>query len=295
MKRRVTALILGGVLVAAVIVRTGHRSVGKAPAALPVKAAATPAFAMPPPVAAIPVRPAALPPGRQVSSPPSVMVEDITQSLRSGNAFDRNRVFNELLPQLVAASPRDAGLLAEEWAPGPQRDELLREVTRLWTAQDLAGAMTWLAGLADARDQSNAAAAGAAEIARTDPAGAIEVAQIFQAGTRDGSLEHLVQIWTEQDPRAAVDWITARPAGPQRDVLLARVAFVRAQQAPAEAANLALDYLGAGPVRDDAIAAVARAWAVQDPAAAAAWVEDFPAGSLRNRSLLAVIAGSKLH
>jgi len=284
MKRIGTALVLSALLAAVVLVRSGPG---------PAKVAAT---ATATPHAVTPIRPdAEIAPDRLLPPPsPPGPVEDIAQSLRSGNEFDRNRVFQDLLPKLVAANPHEAGLLAEEWPPGPQRDELLREVTRLWTARDFAGAMTWLASLASRRDQGNAAPAGAAEIARTDPAGAAEMAQIFQAGTGDGSLEHLVQIWTEENPRAAVDWTLARPADVGRDLLLARIAYVRAQQAPADAAALVVDFMGAGARRDDAIAAVARQWAGRDPAAASAWVAQFPAGPLRARSLVAVDAGRKM-
>lgn len=279
-----TALILGGLLAAIALVRYTP-----SPAAVSTVTPPQPAVARPLSAPATPATAHLLPPPSIPSLP-----EDIAQSLHSGNEIDRNRVFQELLPRLVAANPRDAALLAEEWPRGPQRDELMREVTRQWTARDFAGAMTWLAGLDQRSDRINAATAGAAEMARTDPAGAAELAQILDAGSRDGSLEHLVQIWTEEDPRAATDWILGRPAGDQRDLLLARIAWVRAQQAPAEGAALAMAFMGAGARRDDTIAAVARQWAVRDPAAAAAWVAQFPAGPLRARSLAAVDAGRRM-
>ena len=227
--------------------------------------------------------------------PPSAqLVNEIARTLRTGDSVARERVFNQLLPELIATNAAAAARLAEEWEPGPLRVELLRQVTRQWTAVDFAGAMTWLADLAGRRDRQYAAEAGVAEIARTDPAGAIEVAQVFQVGTGDGSIEHLAQLWTEESPHEAVDWILGRPVGPQRDQLLARIAFVRAQSDPAEAATLTVDFMSPGAARDEAIAAVSRQWAVRDPAAATAWVERFPSGPLRARGLAEVAAGQRL-
>ena len=224
----------------------------------------------------------------------ALLVKEIVRTLRSADGSGQERVCNELLPELIALNPLDAARLADGWEPGPLREKLLRDVTRLWTAADFAGAMTWLADLENHRDQRSAAETAAAEIARTDPAGAIEVAQIFQVGTADGSLEHLAQLWTEESPHEAVDWILTQPAGPQRDRLLARIAFVRAQSDPAEGAALAMNFIGAGAAREDAIVAVTRQWGVRDPAAATAWVEEFPFGPLRARSLAEVATARKL-
>jgi hypothetical protein len=280
-------VILTGCLAVLVMLHSGAKPMVRIPESkvLPIVAA---------PIGAA-VTTAVLRPAIRPAVPSLQLVNEIARALRTGNETDRARAFTALLPELIAMSPRDAGLLAEEWEAGPLRDELLSSVIRLWTATDFAGAMTWLAGLESRRDRRNAAEAGAAEIARTDPAGAIEVSQIFQAGIGDGSLEHLVQIWTEESPREAVDWAVGRPAGLQRDLLLARIAYVRAQQDPLEAATLAVDFMTPGPVRDGAIAAVARQWAVRDPAAASAWVGQFPAGSLRTRSIAAVETGWKSH
>ena len=284
MKKLVIAILAGGVLVAVALLRPASppgagqpRSEGNS--VVPATASATATGAS---LAVAPFPPS----GR--------LVDEISRILRTGDGVARERVFDQLLPELIATKAADAARLAEEWEPGPVRDELLRQVARQWTAVDFAGAMTWLAGLEDRRDRQHAAEAGVAEVARADPAGAIEVSRIFQVGTGDGSLEHLAQLWTEESPREAVDWILNQRAGPQRDRLLARIAYVRAQSDPEEAAILASNYVTAGAVREEAIAGVSRQWAVRDPAAATAWVEKFPPGPLRARGLAAVAAGRKL-
>ena len=288
MKKFVIAILAGGMVAAVVLLRPASRPVtsmpeSKGPPDRLAMAAATATARQAEP------RPAARAP-----APSLQLVGEIVRALRSEDGSAQERAFNQLLPALIAANAADAGRLAEEWEPGPLREELLRQVTRQWTAVDFAGAMTWLAGLESRRDQRDAAEAGVRELARTDHAGAIEVAQVFQVGTGDGSLEHLAQIWAEESPHEAVDWILGRPAGPQRDLLLARIAYVRAQSDPVEAATLAVDFMTPGAARDQAIAAVSRQWAVRDPLAAAAWVERFPPGPLRRVSLTEVATGRKL-
>jgi len=224
---------------------------------------------------------------------PTPLAEKIARALRTGNDADREWVFAELLPELLQQDAWAAGRLAERWPPGAWRDELIRQVARHWAAADIGGAVAWLASLENRADQTIAVEGAAAQIARTDPAGAAEISQYFRVRLDNGSLEHLVQIWTEESPADAVNWISARPPGRERDRLLARIAYVRAQSNPLEATSLVLDFLPAGAARDDALAAVARQWAMRDPDAAAAWAEQLPPGALRTRSPAASAAGGK--
>lgn len=284
----IVALLLGGVLAALALLGSGNRS-AKSDPSQPLATTASES-------STAPNQTTAQFPARNIASPVRALslINEITQNLRSGNEHARDRVFNELLPQLIAESPLHAGWLAEEWPAGPLREELLREVTRRWLAKDFAGAMTWLANLETQRDQRNAAESAVAQLAKNDPAGAVEVSQLFQIGADDGRLKHLVQLWTEESPDEAVEWILHRPAGPQRDQLLSRVVFVRAQSDPNEAATLALHSISAGPIQEEAVAAVSRQWAVRDPIAAAAWIDGFPPGPLRERGTTEIEIGRKI-
>ncbi|HTL67013.1 MAG TPA: hypothetical protein VL200_05080 [Lacunisphaera sp.] len=227
--------------------------------------------------------------------PPSApdLAAEIAGLLATGNANDQAHVFDQLWPELVSTDARAAAKLAGQWPPGPLRMELIRRLARLWSASDIGAAVAWLADLDGRPEQREAVRAMAAELGRTDSAGAIELSQYFGVGYEDGSLEHLVQLWTEESPRDAVAWITSRPAGPERDLLLARIAWVRAQSDPAEAVALVTAYMPPGTARDEALAAVARQWAVRDQGAALAWAGRLPSGPLRARSFAAIQAGVK--
>lgn len=211
--------------------------------------------------------------------PTAQALAEISGYLRFGTAFDRDWAVNVLLPKLVARDPSAATRLVETWEAGPLREELLRHLARLMSASDIHATMAWLSGLPEV-DQTAAAAAVVAQVNQTDPAGAIGLAEAFRVGLDDGRQEHLMQLWTEEHPAAAVAWVTSQPAGPSRDRLVARAAHVRAQRDAREASRLVLNFMQPGPAQEDALMAVVRQWAVRDPAAAAAWVHQFPSGPL---------------
>lgn len=210
--------------------------------------------------------------------------EQIAQSLRAGSAVERDRALHHLLPRLIATDATAAGRLVLAWEPGATRDELLRQVTHYWSETDIANALSWAVSLGEPADAALAAATATAEVAQSDPAGALDLAQVLRIGLDDGSFEHRAQIWTEDDPSAAVDWVKSQPAGALRDRLLARIAWVRAQREPAEAADLVLNHMRPGETQTEALMATVRHWAVREPAEAAEWIEHFPAGTLRERA-----------
>lgn len=217
--------------------------------------------------------------------PSGDLAAQITRALNSGSALERDHALNVLLPRLVAADPAAAGHLALAWEAGLLRDELLRRVIGLWAENDIGGTLTWLTSLLDSADRNLASAASTTQVARSDPAGALDLALALRVGLDDGSFERMAQLWTEEHPADAVKWAINQPRGPVRDRLLARVAHVRAQQEPAEAARLVLDHMAPGTARDAAVLSVVRQWAIRDPAGAALWVDRFPPGPLHSQAV----------
>lgn len=278
MKRALPILLLGGALMLAWWWL--RRPAPGNPPATSESAAAAPARS--PPAAVAARAPAAA--RVEESATSGDLAAQITRALNSGSAAERDHALNVLLPRLVAADPAAAGHLALAWEAGLLRDELLDRVIRHWTEQDIGGALTWLTSLLDSADRNLASEASTKQVARSDPAGALELALALRAGLDDGSLERMAQLWAEEHPADAVSWAVGQPGGPMRDRLLARIAYVRAQQEPAEAARLVLAHMAPGTARDAAILAVVRQWAVRDHAGAALWVDQFPLGSLRTQA-----------
>lgn len=233
-----------------------------------------------------------VPPSPQ--DPPLPLTDQIALALRSGSAAERDHALYRLLPRLIADDPSAAGHLALAWEPGLLRDEFLRQVIHHWSEADIGGVLTWLTALLDADDRRLAAATTTAQVAQADPAGALDLSQVLRVGLEDGSFEHLAQLWTEEEPAAAVNWVMAQPAGPVRDRLLARIAWVRGQSDPAEAAGLVLKHMQPGEAQTSAVVSVVRQWAVRDPAEAAEWVAHFPVGPLQTRALTELETARKL-
>lgn len=215
----------------------------------------------------------------------SALVAEIDQALRDGSAAKRDRALYVLMPRLVASDPGVAAQLALTWKAGLLREELLRQLVLSWIPRDTQSALKWLTSLPEPADRNLVAAAAIDFLAQNDPASAIELSLLLGLGTQDGSVEHKVQLWTEEKPKEAVAWALARPAGAERDQLLARIAYVRAQQDPVEAGLLVLNQMTPGAARDDAIISVVHQWAMRDPATAAAWVTQFPPSPLQTRAL----------
>jgi hypothetical protein len=134
--------------------------------------------------------------------------------------------------------------------------------------------MAWLSTLADP-ERSIAAIAAVGQLRQADPGGALAVAEAFQVGIADGQLEHIAQLWTEDQPADAIAWVTSRPSGAIRDRLLARLAYTLGPTRPADALSL-LPLITAGPARAAATAEVLRRWRQHDPVAADAWQAGLP-------------------
>jgi hypothetical protein len=209
----------------------------------------------------------------EISSPAQVReypaAGAIEPALHHDTTADWKNSFRELLPRLVASDPAVAGHLALARESGPLRQELLREVVRLWVAADPGSLITWQTSLPDPADRALAAEATTAQVAQTDPAGALELAALLRVGLEDGRIERQAQLWTEEEPAAAIAWVRTQPASNLRDRLLARIARVQARSNPVEATRLLLGYMSPGNERDDALLAVVDEWARRDAASSA--------------------------
>jgi hypothetical protein len=129
--------------------------------------------------------------------------------------------------------------------------------------------------MAPSPERSDAIAAVVNEVGRTDTAGALDLAQALRSGMDDGTLEHRLQIWTEEAPADAIAWVKAQPSGAPRDRLLARAAYVRVQSNPAEALEL-LQLMSADPANEHVTRSVLKLWQQRDPAGATIWLTQNP-------------------
>lgn len=110
-----------------------------------------------------------------------------------------------------------------------------------------------------------------------DPADALRI--VHELGLDDvasGVFEDILQKWAEASFDDALAWARRESAGEQRDRVMTRLAFLRAETRPENAARLVAAEIPAGPTRDEAGIAVLHQWALRDLAAATRWADRFP-------------------
>jgi hypothetical protein len=147
--------------------------------------------------------------------------------------------------------------------------------------------------ISDEEERKNALIIACLHWADFNPADALDLARKFGLGQVSDSLcEDIAQKWAGSDFTSALTWANRESPGEQRDRVIARLAFVRAQTEPAAAATLVASQIPAGPTLDEASVSVAHQWALRDLGGAFAWVNRFPSGDLRDRALseLALVA-----
>ncbi|MEO5914399.1 MAG: hypothetical protein ABIS50_09215 [Luteolibacter sp.] len=171
----------------------------------------------------------------------------------------------------IAATPRTT-----------ERENAIRELAHEWAAKDLIAAERWAAAFVDPEDWERAMTHVCLEAAGRDPQEAIEIVQRHKLNP--GTVESIVEQWAKSDFEAAADWVGELSAGKFRDNALARLALVRAETSPAEAAAMVSTSLAAGTAQEEAAISVLHQWLRQDPEAARQWVDLFPDGKLKERA-----------
>lgn len=221
------------------------------------------------------------------------LLAQIQAALSSTNFRDYEMVFTHLLAELVHTDPRVAAQFAETNSIGSTHEQILQRVAQLWAATDFSAALDWAARLNPPADRDATLTEVCQQLAGRDPAEAVRIrSQFVTDETPNAGLQAVLQRWAESDFSAALDWGLSRPAGEQRDQLIARVAYAQAQTSPFDAATLVTEKIPPGRVQTEAAIAVLNQWAAQDMTAAGQWVARFPEGELRSRGFkeLGVVA-----
>ncbi len=222
----------------------------------------------------------------------SRLVQAMEAALGSSDFRDQQRAQTELWPQLIARDRTAALALLGRLPSGSVREDLTRILAREWAVADFAGAIGWAATLVNPSERKIAFQNACLQVGETNPAEAVVAWDSIRTGGIDPVLDeggdlllgNLLQGWAEKDFAASLAWARDRPAGERRDQALARVAFVLAKTAPAEAAGLISSQMGEGPSQTEAAISVLHQWALRDLPAATAWVDRFPNGPLAARA-----------
>jgi hypothetical protein len=212
------------------------------------------------------------------------LVAEIEKAMAGHDEVEWRAVFEKQLPALIDLDTAAAAALLAKIEPGPFRDEYLLRLAQFWAARDAKAPVEWASTLEDQGERMSTLQNVCLEMAQTDPEGAIRTMESLELTDYQSSLENMVQLWADKEISAAGAWALARPEGEQRDNLLARVAYVMAEQSPIEAAKLVVNSIAPGEVQMEATISIVHRWAAQDWNSARAWVDIFPEGPLRERA-----------
>ena len=166
-----------------------------------------------------------------------MLAKMIERALVSRDPQQRETAFAILLPELLQVDPQRVVAMLARQQPGEARDVLRDEMARQWVVRDRDAAVEWMKSLENRAEQRNAAQVAVSSLAAIDPGQAIYVADQFGIGQDDGYVEHLVQIWAEEDVDGATRWLDSQPAGPRTDRLRERIQHVRRQTSVASASH----------------------------------------------------------
>jgi hypothetical protein len=187
--------------------------------------------------------------------------EALEQTLADTDPALRDRLLTERLPALTLRDPARAVRFAELLADTRLRELALLQVAMSWARCDANAAVQWAESLADPSMRDAAITDIALALAETNPARAVALRERFVDGASipDNTLVNLAHQWAERDFEAVLAWANAQPPGAQRDQVLQRLVFVRAEAGEFdEAAELARSLIAAPRIRAEALAAVAQ-------------------------------------
>ena len=180
---------------------------------------------------------------------------------------------NLALNGIAGSATDDAGrqrLLAKAVSlPPEQRTQIQRTVVGQWAMADADAAVKWIRSL-PIEEQKGAHDSAANLMMMMNPTlGSSLMLEGAEEKERPQIYDHVVMLWAGQDPRAAAEWLTQQPQGPELDGARRTFAMIVSQRDPAAAMDWAKSVQNADQ-RVESIEQVFNNWRGKDPAAATA-------------------------
>lgn len=127
------------------------------------------------------------------------------------------------------------------------------------------------------------------EMSASDPQAAIKFAQQMKPGEgQTNLLRALACRWVDNDPVAALDWVSAIPDPSLREPLVASALQSYALSDPANAATWLISDVRSGRIAKEAALNILEIWVEKNPAEAAGWASQFPEGDLKSSAVQVV-------
>jgi hypothetical protein len=213
-------------------------------------------------------------------SPAAFSVSDLEAMLANAAPSEREAALSDGLSRLIALDVQAAVRFAERESDPYLREVSLRTMAQLWSRMDASAVIAWAESIVDTQERNRIIERVALELALSDPSRALALLDRERTDDAfDAAIAGILQQWAERDFSAALAWAESQAPDGQRDLLMTRLVFVRADEHPADAARLADRAFIDERARHDALASIAREWVARDREAARAW-----AGTLDRRS-----------
>ncbi len=137
-----------------------------------------------------------------------------------------------------------------------------------WARQDPTAALAWSSSLT--QDKGQAMTAVVTEVAKTDPRKAADLAATMDPDDRAGAYGPIASEWGASNFAEAQAWVKSLPADQQDEALASAIRGLSSKDP--QAAATAIASMAPGDARDDAVGPTVRNWAKEDPQAAQAWL-----------------------
>ncbi|MEK7953529.1 hypothetical protein [Luteolibacter soli] len=208
----------------------------------------------------------------------------IATALGSADRETAATALEVLLPDLTKRDLPAAAELAQGLDPWAQRQRALLFVAGAWASSDPEAGVEWCESLGNAEEQHYCIRTICNQLAITDPARAMTLAEEHGGSEKNALAEDIMHHWPRKDLKAAMAWVENRQDPGLKDSLWNHLALSLAEIDPKQAANLAAERISSEKIQDEAVISVLHQWALKDRNAAAEWVELFPDGPLRERA-----------
>lgn len=214
----------------------------------------------------------------------SIPIADIPECLKT-LAPSTHPAARELLARLARkwaeSDPKSAARFG--LPPGESQNLYLATVGSVWASTNLTEAIDWVHQLPPGPDQQAAALAVAAEGLRSDPLEALRLmVTLPSSDARDELIARSCAQLASANPDTSIAWAKSIPDNSLRELVISEMATAMGESDPVAAAQLALQSLPPGKAQDDAVVGIVQRWVQNDASAAANWVSQFPSGQLRD-------------
>jgi hypothetical protein len=190
--------------------------------------------------------------------------------------------------KLASENCEEAGKAVEQLSASRSSNEAVDVVAGIWAKKNLHGALEWARALPAGFARESALNSIRFIWVHSDPVSASEhIGELPPGDTKNALLTNIAGEWAALDPPAALRWAKSLSDGPERHLALVNIAESWADADPAAAAGFALQL--STRLRQSAAAAVISRWATQNPEAAMEWALTTGDDAIQTRALSEVL------